>query len=310
MYSLIIVFCAVMPAIVLMAWIYKKDKLQKEPLSQILKGFGYGALAVVMSASIEQMITMTGLIPDMHTSIAGALGNAFIVAALTEESVKLLMLYVLIRHNKYFDEHFDGIVYAASVGLGFAAFENIGYIFGDLANWQGIAIGRALLSVPLHFLCAVVMGYFVSISFFGKDKKRNMLRAFYIPILLHGTYDGIIMVCGVENMHAVYIILLEGFLIFFLIKLWKQGLRRIEMHLRQDQQVLEQYGSFDSFAAENGPADVQLLREADKKRESADDQKPIPLEEETQTPVEEDYTRFMPKPTTADAEKREDEIMS
>ena len=118
MYSLIIVFCAVMPAIVLMAWIYKKDKLQKEPLSQILKGFGYGALAVVMSASIEQMITMTGLIPDMHTSIAGALGNAFIVAALTEESVKLLMLYVLIRHNKYFDEHFDGIVYAASVGLG------------------------------------------------------------------------------------------------------------------------------------------------------------------------------------------------
>lgn len=38
------------------------------------------------------------------------------------------MLWLLLRNNPYFDEHFDGIVYAVCIGMGFAAIENVLYL--------------------------------------------------------------------------------------------------------------------------------------------------------------------------------------
>ena len=45
--------------------------------------------------------------------------NAFVVAALTEETVKLLVVLVYLRRKPHFDEVMDGILYAAAASLGF-----------------------------------------------------------------------------------------------------------------------------------------------------------------------------------------------
>ena len=44
------------------------------------------------------------------TTLLGTTIDAFLVAALPEEGFKLLALWLILRKNPYFDEHFDGIV--------------------------------------------------------------------------------------------------------------------------------------------------------------------------------------------------------
>ena len=133
----------------------------------------------------------------------------------------MLALYLLIWRNRHFDEYFDGIVYAAFVSLGFAGVENIMYVFG---SGVGTGVMRALLSVPAHFLFAVVMGYFFALAKFYKNRSWNMLMAFLVPMLLHGIFDGLLMVANVSE--ALQGVCLVGFIIFDII-LWKIGKRRM-----------------------------------------------------------------------------------
>lgn len=56
--------------------------------------------------------------------IKKAITDSLLFAAIPEELAKLFMLWLLLRKNPFFDEHFDGIVYAVCIGLGFAALEN------------------------------------------------------------------------------------------------------------------------------------------------------------------------------------------
>jgi RsiW-degrading membrane proteinase PrsW (M82 family) len=42
--------------------------------------------------------------------MAGAAYNAFCMAAIPEEAAKLIMLLLVLRNNRYFDEELDGIV--------------------------------------------------------------------------------------------------------------------------------------------------------------------------------------------------------
>ena len=141
------------------------------------------------------------------------------------------MLWLLLRRSKYFDERFDGIVYAACIGMGFAATENIIYLFSNLEQWQSVAVGRAMFAVPGHFFFAVTMGYFYSMIYFGDMSWRKSARIFWVPVLLHGTYDALLMMCEVGTMWSG--ILLICFYIFCF-KMLKYGRKHIAEHLEKD----------------------------------------------------------------------------
>ena len=79
-----------------------------------------------------------------------------------------------------------------SSAVGFAVFENIGYV-----AMYGIstAITRAFLAVPLHAFCGLFMGVFYSYSKKASIMGRNStahtctLLALAVPMLIHGIYD-------------------------------------------------------------------------------------------------------------------------
>jgi len=162
---LIILSAALLPAILLWLYIWKKDT-QKEPTSRLIKAVLWGVAIIIpvaiMESGIETVLFGEG---GKLTSLFGTTTMAFIVAALPEETFKLFALWMVLRKNPYFDEHFDGIVYAVCVGLGFAAFENIMYVFGE-EDWFSTAIVRALLAVPGHYAFAILMGYYYSVYHF------------------------------------------------------------------------------------------------------------------------------------------------
>jgi len=144
------------------------------------------------------------------TSLVGTTSMAFFVAALPEESFKLLVLWLLLRKNPYFDEHFDGIVYAVCVGLGFAALENVSYVLGN-EEWLSIAVSRALLAVPGHYAFAILMGYYYSIYHFVDRSPKIAACILLVPVVAHGIYDSLAMsgmvnpyVGGVSSLLLIY----------------------------------------------------------------------------------------------------------
>ena len=189
-----VLLVALLPVIALLLFIYFVDRYQHEPWSQILKGVGLGALSALVVVTFLMMLNIS----FNPYSMVGALGDAFVNAAIPEEAGKLLMLWLLLRNNKYYDEYFDGIVYAVCVGLGFAGLENIVYLIED-PDWVQIGIARGLLSVPAHFLFAVAMGYYYSLVHYQchtteNEARFNKLCVIGVPVLLHGSYDACLMV--------------------------------------------------------------------------------------------------------------------
>ena len=153
------------------------------------------------------------------------------MAAVPEEGFKLLALWLVLRKNPYFDEHFDGIVYAVCVGLGFAAIENLGYVLMHADMWLSVAITRALLAVPGHYAFAVFMGYYYSLYHFGQKSTQNLLSIFLIPVLAHGCYDAFALSGSVEPLLGGISFLV---LIFFCIKMHKNARRKIQAQVDRD----------------------------------------------------------------------------
>lgn len=246
---------AVLPVLLLLWFIYRKDKYQPEPLGKLVWTFFVGCFSVVPAALMEAAIMPFAPAAEAMP-VANGLFNGYLVAGLCEEGCKLLLLLWVIWRSPHFDEFFDGIVYAAYLSLGFACVENIGYVLQG--NDQMLtALMRGLLAVPAHFLFAVTMGYYVSLAKFDPTgKRRHLWRAFFVPMLLHGTYDALLMVSsnlsagsGEETVvvGGVCAVLFIVFIVFD-IRLWRRGLRRIkQMQERSREQGFDRQHPFDGF---------------------------------------------------------------
>ena len=228
---LILLAAALLPAVLLWIYIVRQDP-QPEPTGQLAKAVMYG-VAICIPVAILEMVIQYVLFGEEPTTLFGTTIDAFFVAALPEESFKLLALWLFLRHNPYFDEHFDGIVYAVCVGLGFAALEHVFYILGEEENWMSVAISRALLAVPGHYAFGVLMGYYYSIYHFVEHSPRTAACVLLVPVLAHGVYDALAL-SGTVN---PYIGGLSSFvLIYFCVKVHKVAKSKIIAHIENDKQ--------------------------------------------------------------------------
>ena len=214
---------ALLPAILLWLYIWKKDA-KPEPASQLIKAVLWG-VGICIPVAIVEMIIGASLfgITGVSPNLVGTTVNAFVMAALPEESFKLLALWIVLKKNPYFDEHYDGIVYAVCVGLGFAAIENIIYVFSSEA-WLSVAITRALLAVPGHYAFAILMGYYYSVYHFVNHSKKNAAFILLVPILAHGIYDALVF--GSE-LNPIIGVIATIILIYFCIKLQKIAKKKV-----------------------------------------------------------------------------------
>ena len=221
----IIFILAILPVIVLAAYIYKKDKYEKEPLSMLILAFFLGILAIPMDMMIVGIIN--ALIPGETVFY-----QAFFEAGIPEEFCKWALFMLIIWKNRNFDEFFDGIVYACFIGLGFACVENMMYVFGSESFGAAFHTGvmRALLSVPGHFLFAVIMGYFLGMAKFRPQQRRKYLILSYVcPMIAHGLFDYLLMLSSALSENDMELIGAGLFLIFLYldVKMWKIGVRQI-----------------------------------------------------------------------------------
>lgn len=252
---------AIVPAAILLIYIYAKDRLSHEPWRQMLKGVAYGVGAAGL-AIVAAQFTGTVVTALAAPLLGGAWELAFVrsavealgSAAIPEESAKLLMLWLLLRRGRWFDEHFDGIVYAVCVGLGFAAFENVLYVMGSGEEWLSVSFQRAVFSIPGHFFFAVFMGYYYALVHFHTDERRRLIHQasmWGVPVLLHSLFDAFLFTSDATGSELPYacFLLLCAFMFVRGLRLIR-GLRRIdEQYAALQDEFLrdaERYDRYDS----------------------------------------------------------------
>ncbi len=191
----LLVALAVIPGIVVLMYVYKKDRIEKEPTRLLLKLFFLGALSIIPSIIFEYLasylIYESFDTPENATTFQIFIEN-FLGVGLVEEFFKYVMLKKGSWKNENFNYRFDAIVYAVCVSMGFAVVENISYV---TSYGIGNAITRALLSIPGHACFAICMGiYYGQAKLFEKyggirKCKRNLRLAVIMPMLMHGFFD-------------------------------------------------------------------------------------------------------------------------
>lgn len=187
---------ALIPVVGLLIFIYFNDKKEKEPFG-LLVGLFFAGMGTIVTAIIAELVggLILGAVFPANTVIGGVL-DAMLIVAPAEELGKFLVLRLITWKNKNFNYNYDAIVYAVFVSLGFAAFENITYVFG---SGIGTAFLRMFTAVPGHACFAVFMGFFYSkakyASLTGKKGACTGFTALamVIPIVIHGVYDAILM---------------------------------------------------------------------------------------------------------------------
>lgn len=175
---LLILSAIIAPALFWTGYFYYKDRFQPEPLLKF--GFSYvlGFAAALGCLKLYDLISLAGVPTIYGTQLVTAERRSYLAASLLiigplEELCKFLPFFLVTLRFKEFDEKTDGIIYAAAVALGFASFENLGY----LGYLRGLALfGRAVASPLTHAVFASVWGYAV-----GRAKLQN--RSIILPAL-------------------------------------------------------------------------------------------------------------------------------
>ncbi|QAY66186.1 glutamic-type intramembrane protease PrsW [Paenibacillus protaetiae] len=207
-----ILTAAVAPGISLLTYLYLKDRYESEPISMVIRMFVFGMLIVIPIVVIQRGLELwLGDNPVLF---------AFVQSAGIEELAKWFVLYHLIFNHTEFDEPYDGIVYAASISLGFATLENVMYAVFSPATF-GTLLMRALLPVSGHALFGVAMGYYLGKAKFAPKRKvqRYLAITLLLPMLLHGIYDYLMVSYSSNWMWTI---------IPFMAFLWVWGIRKMQ----------------------------------------------------------------------------------
>lgn len=193
----IYIFAAVLPAVFLLRIIYQADTIEKEPVALLWSLLLMGVFAALAAIAVEQLIDIYLVTVLDKGSAAYSVVSAFLGVAAVEEGTKFLFLKLRTWKDPNFNYRFDGVVYAVFVSLGFAAFENVGYVFG---YGLSVSVSRAFLAVPGHMAFAVFMGAFYGRAKLCADtgdtagKIGNLLAAYLTAVFLHGFYDACAMI--------------------------------------------------------------------------------------------------------------------
>ena len=226
--TIIPLLSALIPALALLGYIYWQDRKSPEPWHKLLKATLLGVLAIPLTMCIVFPLQTIGIVPDSYNTFGDVVNFSFLGAAIPEELAKLLMLWLFLRKNPFFDERMDGIVYAVCVSLGFAGLENVIYVLGN-TDWMSVALLRAFTAVPGHFCYGVIMGYFYSLAKFDpKNRTKYSILALVAPILAHGIYDTIVFA---STLPLVPEILLNIVFVVFCFLLWRWASKSIKKHL-------------------------------------------------------------------------------
>jgi RsiW-degrading membrane proteinase PrsW (M82 family) len=188
---------AIVPALLILLWAYRRDRAHPEPRRLVLAAFLLGLVAV-LAALVAGFVTAP--LGRMLSGYADLAFKAFFQAGLLEEAAKLAVVLLVVARHPAFDEVADGIVYVMAASLGFAAVENVLYI-GETTS---VLLIRAITAVPMHGAVGGIMGYFVGLS--RIEHRGSVVTGLLLAVVVHGLYDFVLFAGGLLSFAAIGIV--------------------------------------------------------------------------------------------------------
>lgn len=173
---------ALLPAFLLMTWLYTRDKMHPEPKRRVYRLYLLGAGIVLPAGLIERSLLQTS-VDGAGKGLLATLLSAFFVAGMVEEFLKAAIVERAAVQRGWMIHPMDCIVYSGATALGFASVENILYV---TSAGLSTALVRSVTAVPAHLMFGIIMGTAFADA---KWKGENKARAYLLPALAHGTYD-------------------------------------------------------------------------------------------------------------------------
>jgi protease PrsW len=180
-------FIALIPGPLFYLIYYRYFTFRPEYLKH-LEAFMSGiAFALVVLAASPYLFNFTG--------ISNPLFDGFIKAAAIEKAGAFCIIILLQIYYPNFSL-MESILSSMMFGIGFSFVENVSYAMG-----QGLSIivVRILFSMPLHLTTCGIMGYYLGLrkmSETGTNRTYYSTLALCIPLLLHGSFDTLILAGG------------------------------------------------------------------------------------------------------------------
>lgn len=179
-----------LPAFVWLTLLLQEDSQHPEPRRLIALAFLAGMLAVALALPLEQFA-------QKHLF---SLTSVIYSWAVIEETLKYAFAAAIILWRCSVDEPIDFVIYMVSVGLGFAALENILFLLAPFAGGEvasGILTGslRFLGSTILHILGSAVVGFSLAFAFKRPKSVRIMAAALGLILAsaLHALFNLLII---------------------------------------------------------------------------------------------------------------------
>lgn len=180
------VFFGVVPMLIFAYVVYWVDRYEKEPVALLGGVFLWGAIIAAGVAFVINSFIGLGIYFFTGSQAFTELSTADAIAPLIEESLKgLAVLFVFLFFRREFDSILDGIVYAAITAIGFAASENIYYIYTYGFQQNGL---NGILS--MFFIRVILVGWqhpfytaFIGIGLALSRLNRNLSIKIVAPIL-------------------------------------------------------------------------------------------------------------------------------
>ena len=244
MYYLLLIIFALLPSSIWLFFFLRKDA-HPESNQMILLVFFYGMLAIIPAAIIQLgFLEITEKLT--YSPFLILILNIFIGVALIEEFSKYLVVKASALRSPELDEPLDVMLYVVIAALGFAAVENILYLFRidlfppldivspvfftNIIHSFSAVLGytfsekvfyaifltniiRFIGAVFGHALWSGTLGYFLALSFHEpKQRVKLLILGFALVISLHAAFNYAIMQIT-ETGNSAWFLLILGTLI-------------------------------------------------------------------------------------------------
>jgi len=197
--------------------LYLRKDLHPEPKYLIYQTFILGMISAPFVVAFQMLFPFLLGVGAKDFDIVFNSPSFFLWASFIEELFKFLIIWFFVISHKEFDEPVDAMIYMIVAGLGFAAIENILFLFKvsseGIRATANVWVLRFVGATFLHALAAALTGYFLAISWFFRHHTFKLIFiGIALATLFHFTFNVLILESSAKNGSIIYSLV---FLIIF-----------------------------------------------------------------------------------------------